>query len=116
MDAHWFLRSDGDGTDPREGSRGFCQGNYDWDCRDAGSLFVGGILSGLGPVRTLFQSLPVFLLAVLILAGLRLFPKKMVLGFQYFAAGIRILTIVGLAMGAVCYMLEIGPFFFHDAD
>ncbi len=75
------------------------------------ALFVGGILSGLGPVRTLFQSLPVFLLAVLILAGLRLFPKKMVLGFQYFAAGIRILTIVGLAMGAVCYMLEIGPFF-----
>ena len=64
------------------------------------ALFVGGILSGLGPVRTLFQSLPVFLLAVLILAGLRLFPKKMVLGFQYFAAGIRILTIVGLAMGS----------------
>ncbi len=73
------------------------------------ALFVGGLLSGLGPLQTLGQSLPVFLLAVLILAGLRLFPKKMVLGFQYFAAGIRILTILGLAVGAVTYMLGKEP-------
>lgn len=73
------------------------------------ALFVGGLLSGLGPVQVLWQSLPVFLLAVLILVGLRMFPKKMVRGFQYFASGIRILTILGLAVGAVSYMLGRKP-------
>lgn len=70
------------------------------------ALFVGGLLSGLGPVQVLWQSLPVFLLAVLILVGLRMFPKKMVRGFQYFASGIRILTILGLAVGAVSICWE----------
>ena len=73
------------------------------------ALFVGGLLSGLGPVQVLWQSLPVFLLAILILVGLRMFPKKMVRGFQYFASGIRILTILGLAVGAVSYMLGRKP-------
>lgn len=73
------------------------------------ALFVGGILAGLKPLKILGQSLPVFLLAVLILLGLRMFPKKMVRGFQYFASAIRILTIVGLAVGTVSYMLGKNP-------
>lgn len=73
------------------------------------ALFTGGILAGLRPLYLLGQSLPVFLLAAVILAGLRLFPGKVVRGFQYFASAIRVLTIAGLAAGAVSYMLGIRP-------
>lgn len=71
------------------------------------ALFAGGLLAGLDPLEILWKSLPVFLLAVMILLGLRFRPKQMVLGFQYFASAIRILTILGLAAGAVAYMLKL---------
>ncbi len=68
------------------------------------SLFIGGLFCGLHLKEILLQSLPVFLLSLLLMAGIRRFPDKMVKGFGYFAALIGFLTTIGLIAGAVEYM------------
>lgn len=72
-------------------------------------LLVGGALAGI-PLKTCFhQNLPVFLLALLLLAGLWRIPEKMIRGFCAFANGIRILITVGLVLAAVEYMCGWNP-------
>lgn len=67
-------------------------------------LLVGGILCSLAPGVIVLQSLPVLLTAGLLMAGIWKFPDKMLRGFSVFAALIRVLTTVGLVLGAVAYM------------
>ncbi len=68
------------------------------------SLLIGGLFCGLHIAEILLQSLPVLLLSLLFMAGIRLFPDRTIKGFGYFAAGIGFLTTVGLTAGAVEYM------------
>lgn len=68
------------------------------------ALLLGGAVCGL-PVSYLFvQSLPIFLLALLIGAGLRLFPRQTLRFFSCFAALLRWLSILGLTLGAAQYI------------
>ena len=64
-------------------------------------LLVGGILSGLSLWECLYQNLPVFVSALLLLLGLWKIPDKMVKGFCILADGIRALVTVGLMLAAV---------------
>lgn len=68
------------------------------------ALLLGGALCGLSVWKTLVQSIPVFLLSLALMAGLRRFPEKTIRGFSVFADGIKALTTVGLVAGAVVYM------------
>lgn len=68
------------------------------------SLLAGGFFCGLRLLQILCLSLPVFVLSLLLMAGIRFFPNPMIQGFGHFAAGIRFLTTVGLIAGAVEYM------------
>ena len=64
-------------------------------------LLVGGILSDLSLWECLYQNLPVFVSALLLLLGLWKIPDKMVKGFCILADGIRALVTVGLVLAAV---------------
>lgn len=64
-------------------------------------LLVGGILSGLSLWECLYQNLPVFVSALLLLLGLWKIPDKMVKGFCILSDGIRALVTVGLMLAAV---------------
>ncbi len=72
-------------------------------------LLVGGLTVGLSPVACLHQNLPVFALALLLLAGLWKIPEKMIRGFCLFADGIRAVITVGLLLAAVEYMCGFQP-------
>lgn len=65
------------------------------------SLVMGGLFCGLGITEIILQSLPVLLLSLMFMAGIRFFPDQTIKGFGYFAAGIGFLTTVGLTAGAV---------------
>lgn len=67
-------------------------------------LFVGGVLSGLSAAECLHQNLPIFLMALFLLLGLRKIPDKMVKGFCALAEGIKILVTAGLIPAAVKYL------------
>jgi ethanolamine transporter len=67
-------------------------------------LLVGGLLCHLNIITILVQSLPVFLLAVLLMAGIWKCPDRVVKGFTVFAGLIKVLTTIGLILGAVTYM------------
>lgn len=68
------------------------------------SLLIGGMFCGLRFMEVLCVSLPVFILSILLMAGIRCFPERMIKGFGYFAAFIGFLTTIGLIAGAVKYM------------
>lgn len=68
------------------------------------ALLVGGIGSGIAFLPLLIQTLPVILLAVLLMAGLYFSPRKMLTGYSWFARIIRWLSIIGLILGAVQYI------------
>ena len=67
-------------------------------------ILVGGLLCGLSIEKLLIQSLPVFLLAVLLILGLSRFPDGMIRGFRVFAEIIRGAGTIGIALGAFSYM------------
>lgn len=67
-------------------------------------LFLGGILSGLSVITWFLQSIPIFLVSILLIIGIWKFQKQTVKGFTIFAGGIRILTTIGLMAGAFTYM------------
>lgn len=67
-------------------------------------LIVGGLLTGLTVTQTLWQSTPVFLIAVLLGLGLWKIPEKMALAFKVFANFISIVSIIGLVLGTVTYL------------
>ncbi len=64
-------------------------------------LITGGLLSGLTLLGCLRQNLPVFALALLLLAGLRWIPDHMVKGFCLLAEGIKVFVTAGLVLAAV---------------
>lgn len=70
------------------------------------SDFFRGLLIGLAvlPAALLVQTLPVLLLAILLMAGLRFLPRQTLVGFSWFARLIRWLSIIGLVLGAVQYI------------
>ncbi len=68
------------------------------------SLLIGGFFCGLKFTEILLHSLPIFILSLLLMAGIRRFPDKMLKGFGCFATFIGFLTTIGLIAGAVEYM------------
>lgn len=68
------------------------------------ALFCGGLFCSLDVLTVLKESIPVLILAVLLMAGLWKFREQTVKGFSVFAGLIRILTTIGLICGAVSYM------------
>lgn len=68
------------------------------------ALLVGGLCSGMAFLPLLVQTLPVLLLAILLMAGLRFLPRQTLVGFSWFARLIRWLSIIGLVLGAVQYI------------
>ena len=71
---------------------------------EASDLFRG-LLIGLAVLLPLLvQTLPVLLLAILLMAGLRFLPRQTLVGFSWFARLIRWLSIIGLVLGAVQYI------------
>lgn len=64
-------------------------------------LTVGGMLSGLSLPACIWQNLPVFVIALLLLAGLKFVPEKMIRGFCLLADGIRAVITIGLVLAAV---------------
>lgn len=68
------------------------------------AMIVGGLMCGVGFGALIVQSLPVFILSVLLMIGIARFPAGTVKGFSVFAGIINVLTTVGLIAGAVAYM------------
>lgn len=68
------------------------------------ALFLGGLLSGLGPGQTAWQCVPFLVGAGLLLLGMGKWQDKLVRGFGVFAQVIRVVTTLGLILGAVQYM------------
>lgn len=68
------------------------------------ALLLGGAVCGLPVLYLFMQSLPIFLLALLFGAGLRLFPRQTLRFFSGFAALLRWLSILGLTLGAAQYI------------
>ncbi|MBE5761807.1 MAG: ethanolamine utilization protein EutH [Clostridiales bacterium] len=75
------------------------------------ALVIGGLISGLGLITTLWQLLPVLLLSVLLLFGIWKKTDFTIKAFTVFAEGIKILITIGLILGAVHHLtgLEILP-------
>lgn len=72
-------------------------------------LLAGGILAGISVPVCLWQNIPVFVLALFLLAGLWKIPERMVWGFCLFAKGIRCVITIGLVLGAVEYLCGFNP-------
>ncbi|MGN0299194.1 MAG: ethanolamine utilization protein EutH [Lachnospiraceae bacterium] len=68
------------------------------------SLILGGILCSLSVRTVLIQTLPIFVLSFLLIVGIWKFQRQTLQIFSGFAALIRILTTVGLILGAVSYI------------
>ena len=68
------------------------------------SLFLGGILTGLTPLNTIHQSLPVFLACFALALGIVKWPDQLVRGFLHFSNAIRLISTLGLIFGAFAYM------------
>ncbi len=73
------------------------------------ALLVGGLAAGLSLREIVWQNLPFLFLAAVIAIGLNVFPKELLKCFRAFAAGIRVLSIAGISLGAAAYMLELSP-------
>ena len=68
------------------------------------ALIFGGLLCGLSLGAILWQSLPMLLVSALLLLGIWKCTDKMIRGFSMFAAGIRIISTIGLIAAAFQYM------------
>lgn len=68
------------------------------------TLIAGGLFCGLDIITVIVQSLPIFVLSILLMIGIGKFPDKTIKGFTYFAAFIGLLTTIGLIGGAFTYM------------
>lgn len=68
------------------------------------ALLLGGLFCGLRIGEVLIQSLPIFIISLLLMLGISKIPEKMIQGFGWFAGLIGIVTTIGLILGAVRYM------------
>lgn len=68
------------------------------------ALVVGGLICGLTFKQLIVQSLPVLLLAALVILGLWKWTAGMIRGFSIFARCIQILSTAGLMLGAFEFM------------
>lgn len=73
------------------------------------AFMAGGFVCGLSLGQTLWQNMPVFVLAGLLLLGLIRIPERMVRGFTIFASGIRLVITVGLILAALTYLTGLSP-------
>lgn len=75
------------------------------------SLIVGGLLGGLSFTQIVYQSLPVLIISMGLLYGLLKNSGKMIRYFTTFSRGIRIVTTLGLTIGAFQHLtgLELFP-------
>ena len=67
-------------------------------------LWLGGILSGIGPLLMLKELIPVIILCGLLMAAIWKKPEASVRAFRAFAKGLDRLITLGLIAGAVQYM------------
>lgn len=72
-------------------------------------LVAGGLVCGLSLSECLWQNLPCFVLALLLLLGLWKIPGPMVKGFCTAARGIRAVVTAGLTLAAVEYLTGWNP-------
>lgn len=68
------------------------------------ALLLGAVMMGIGAARAVYQLLPVLLLSGLMAWGIHVRPEAAARGLGYLAAGIRVLSVVGLTLGAVEYL------------
>lgn len=68
-------------------------------------FLVGGLLSGFSLPALLFQLLPLFFCALLLILGLWKLPGQMLRLFRLFVSLLRSLITFGLICGAFCHML-----------
>ncbi len=71
------------------------------------SFLLGGILAGLPFLKTLSQSLPVLLLALILSYGIRKKPEKMAAVFLILSKGILAVSVVGILAGLTEYLCGI---------
>ncbi|MBR6028435.1 MAG: ethanolamine utilization protein EutH [Clostridia bacterium] len=64
------------------------------------ALFFGALLSGIAPGAALWLCVPVILIAAALMVCLTKAPEAALKGFKAFAAGLKALTTLGLALGA----------------
>ena len=69
------------------------------------SLVMGGLFSGLGLLQTLWQSLPVLLLAFLLALVIRKKPAETAKIFMVFARIIRAVSVIGIIAGLTEYLI-----------
>ena len=68
------------------------------------ALVIGGLLSGMGLLGTVWQCMPIFVISGLLLLCMVKWMEKLLKGFGVFARCIEIVSTVGLVLGAVEYM------------
>lgn len=68
------------------------------------TLLLGGVLCGLPLLQALWLCAPVLVFSVLLMLALKFRPERTVRAFSLFAAGLKILTTAGLALGAFQHM------------
>ena len=70
-------------------------------------VLIGGLLSGLGFMQTICQSLPVLIPAFLLAVGIRTIPEKLIRIFMIFAPVIRALSVIGILAALTEYLTGI---------
>lgn len=85
----------------KEDTRFFAVGVLAGFMVDPIGCFVGGVAAGLAPVTVLRNLIPVVIIALLIILGLALIPRKMIRGFQLFSRGLVVVIMIGLILGGV---------------
>lgn len=73
------------------------------------SLVAGGLMCGLDLLKTLWQCLPVFAIAALLLWGLARHQAAFIRGFDILARVVQIVVLIGLILGAVQFMTGWSP-------
>lgn len=67
-------------------------------------LLTGALMCGMGLFQSVWQNIPLLVMAGLLLLGFWKAVDKMLAGFAWFAKGIRGITLIGLIGGAFAYL------------
>ena len=82
----------------------FCRGLLVGLIAIPAGCFLGGLVAGMNPVMVLRNLIPVIILSVLLIAGLKFIPETMTKGCMIFGQIITIIIYVGLAAAAFEYI------------